>query len=727
MLLENNRLILKFDEKNGSIISFYDKQSGSDMINEKRLADNFRLLVPVPDYQCNYIDGMKQKNIKVKSLDNNAVIVSIDGMEAEKGRLDIKLEYTVKLEDSQVIFKSKLENNTPFEISEFWFPRLGGWNSLFGEKNAKLAVPGYLSCKHDRQIFKSFPGCKRLGSEGAEYDNDYPSIMMPWWDLYDESKNRGLMLTYLDTIFRYSTWHTYLFPNVSGRVKSNWMDIDEAMNIPVGMVFSHVRYPFIKNQESFESGEFIFKFHDGDWHQGSMFYREWFMKNFPFDKKDSWLRKKSSWFTSIIHQPEDRIVTDYEGYDKWCIDAESYGVNCHELIGWDKGGLERDYPEYIPEKKIGGKEGFRRLLKSINDRGSKCLVFINYNILDSATNLYKNRLKHFTHQDPNGSTPNWMCWGESTLLARKGISTRRHVLASVTQEFEKIIEDYLLEIVRDGAHGFQIDKLCVGSTLDFNPLNRQKPDVALCEGLISAIKKLYNKCCEINPDFRIAAEAVQDRLLPYVDVFYRNSHGTEISPLRYVFPEWTSCLHLSSPLNYNIINSSVMTGSVLCIEPECYMGTMSTSFWNKTSKYISEIERIRKDLLDVIFIGKYYDNTEAYVSPETVDTYGDNENREEDIGNEVMIPGGGASISFSSKQGLFYKLHGSNDDKRRAIVVINTTSSTIKYNWAFKKRSSKRLLLYRPFEKPTEIKNGKMLEIPGEGIHIIVDEIKNMN
>ena len=281
---------------------------------------------------------------------------------------------------------------------------------------------------------------------------------------------------------------------------------DEAAGKPVGLIFSHVRYPYIHSGETLESGEFIIRAHQGDWHTGSIFYREWFMTHFPFDKSDSWLRKKSAWFTSIIYQPEDKVVADYETYDRWTKDAQKYGIDCFELIGWDKGGLERDYPVYQPEEKLGGRDGFRKLLKSIDSDGGKCLVFNNYNILDQNTEWYKNELYQFKQQDGFGQQNIWMGWGESTLMARKQLSVRYHVRSSVTPEFEKILSDQFLDLVRDGAHGFQMDKVCVGGALDFNPLNTMKPDVALFEGLVQAIHRLYEECRAVNPDFRMASE-----------------------------------------------------------------------------------------------------------------------------------------------------------------------------------------------------------------------------
>ena len=227
-------------------------------------------------------------------------------------------------------------------------------------------------------------------------------MVMPWWEIFDAAHDSGLYLGYHDKTFRYSTFHTYLYPDAAGGTDA-WLTPEQAAGAPVGLVFSHVRYPFIKSGEVFDTGEFIIRAHQGDWHQGSLFYRQWFLEHFPFDKSGSWLRRQSSWFSSIIYQPEDRIVADYKTYDQWTKDAEEYGIKCHELIGWNKGGLERDYPEYYPEPKLGGWEGYRALLGSIKSRGTRCLTFVNYNILDSAGEEYRRDLKTYTRQDQFGS------------------------------------------------------------------------------------------------------------------------------------------------------------------------------------------------------------------------------------------------------------------------------------------------------------------------------------
>ncbi|MDD5705505.1 MAG: DUF6259 domain-containing protein [Kiritimatiellae bacterium] len=724
--IENEKMRVQVAAATGAITSLVFNDLPGDLVGEPRLAANFRLCLPLDDYQCNYIEGMEQKPESVTRT-GDVVTVRFSGMTSTKGTYPIDLEYALRLEGDTLIFQAKLTNRDAHPISEFWFPRLGGWTRFGAGRDARMTVPGYqrarqLGHAQTAAIFREFPCGQGLGGEGAEWTTDYPgmAMTMPWLDLYDAGSDTGLYLGYHDTTCRYSTWHTALFPRNSGRPDA-WIAPDEAAGLPVGLVFSHVRYPFIHSGESLDSGEFVFRVHRGDWHHGSRFYREWFMTHFPFDKSKSWLRKKSAWFTSIIYQPEDRIVADYVQYERWAHEAQAFGVDTCELIGWDKGGLERDYPEYVPEPKLGGREGFRTLLKAIASRGGRCLPFVNYNVLDQHTEWYKRELHKFTHQEYMGSTANWFSWGESTLLARKENNARRHLLASVVPPLESILEDFLLEVVKDGASGFQIDKLCEGSRLDFNPLNTLKPDVALCEGLVQAIARLHAKCRALNPDFCLAAEAGQDRLLPYVDVSYRNTDGYDISPLRYVFPEWTSCRHISSPFDFAGVNGAVLTGAVICVEPFSYQGSLGHPLYRKLADYIREVERIRSELADIIFLGTYYDTLDAEVTP--VKPSGKAAVAALLAVGEpgAMTVGGGGNACGVAAGELLYRVHGHRQTDRRALVVVNPTENEISYHWKFLHRAVAKAELYAPFEPVRKIDRGRPVQIKAKALHILVD------
>ncbi|MEI7436662.1 MAG: hypothetical protein WCL16_07640, partial [bacterium] len=202
MLLENNHFAVQIDESTGAVVSLLAKAAGSDLIGEKRLVANFRLCLPLKDYQCNYIEGMQQPPSTL-SRTGDIVTVCYSGLTSPQGTFRIDLSYDIELKENEIRFRARLVNHEPQAISEFWFPRLGGWTQFGKDREAKTAVPGYISCEHSHALFREFPGAQGLGAEAAEWSIDYPGMTMPWIDLHDPRTDAGLYLGYHDEIFRY--------------------------------------------------------------------------------------------------------------------------------------------------------------------------------------------------------------------------------------------------------------------------------------------------------------------------------------------------------------------------------------------------------------------------------------------------------------------------------------------------------------------------------------------
>ncbi len=730
--IENETYRLAIDPDTGAITSFFVKPLDCEMIGEPRLAANFRINLPLENDQGHYVDGMRQKAAAIDKTDTG-VTVKFTDMTSGRGSFGIDLQYTVKLVGDEVLFHSRLTNRERGPVAEFWFPRLGGWTRFGPDRMARVAVPGYHGCGHGAALFQQFPGGQGLGAEAAEWSVDYPGMVMPFLSMKANGQNKALYLGYHDETYRLSTWHAYLMPTASGDPADAFLTPQQAKGEPVGLVFSHVRYPFNKDGETFDSGDFIIRLHDGDWHQAAQYYRKWFTSHWPIDKSKSWLRKQSAWFTSIIYQPEDRIVADFPTYGRWTADAQAFGINTFELIGWHHGGLERGYPDYVPEERLGGPAAFKKLIDDIHDRKGRVLAFVNYNILDSAIEDYKTTYRPWTHQDAYGSSPNWMAWGESTLLARKGLSVRRHLLSSVIPPLEKLLGEHFVNLAEAGADGLQIDKLCVSTGLDFNPLNTRKPDEALNQGLVDAIERLYAKCRAINPDFCLAGEALQDRLMPYIDVYYRAAGGFTISPLRYAFPEWTACQHIGAPRDFNGVNSAVMLGAVICVEPFTYQGSLAHPLYADLASYIAETEGIRDRLRDTIFTGDYLDMTEAEVievsiarKPATASSSGEGTAAP---GNPAPALTDGDTISpeAATFQGIysgamFWRVHANMKTGRHAIVNVNSSNQDRYYTWKFTHRDVKEADLYEPFKPVRTVRAGDAVKIGPQRFHVVVEK-----
>jgi hypothetical protein len=359
------------------------------------------------------------------------------------------------------------------------------------------------------------------------------------------------------------------------------------------------------------------------------------------------------------------------------------------------------------------------MIKEIQGRGGRIMPFVNYNILDSNTELYHDKLKPFTHQDTYGTTPNWMAWGESTLTARKGLSVRRHMLASVVPALQELLEERYIELARSGADGLQIDKLCASHALDFNPLATRKPDEAMTQALIDGVARVYEKCRAVNPEFRLAGEATHDRMIPYIDVYYRAAAGFGIAPLRYAFPEWTACRHVGEPRDFNGVNAAVLTGAVLCIEPQAYQASLDHPLFEELAQYIAETNRIRQQLRDTIFDADYLDTLGARVT-------------EVSVPDDITLPAGaqviadaGSEITPSVSGQLHYRIHANRVSEVKAIVVVNASTRPRTYTYRFMNETGKADRLYEPFRKVVDTSPSHVIRIGPERFQVIVQQMEN--
>ena len=212
----------------------------------------------------------------------------------------------------------------------------------------------------------------------------------------------------------------------------------------------------------------------------------------------------------------------------------------------------------------------------------------------------------------------------------------------------------------------------------------------MCEGLVQAIESLLAKCRTVNPEFCLASESGLDRMIPYVDVYYRATTGCTISPLRYVFPEWTAVQHVSMPRDFRGINGAVLTGAVICLEPAAYQGTLADPLYSDPARYVREIERIRQELAPFIFLGEFYDNQGATVT------------------------------AAEGQQGkpspdVLFAVHGDSAGKRRAIVVVNNSNVARKYQWKFTHRQVRAAKLYVPFEPVKDVVGARSARNQGTG------------
>jgi len=101
-------------------------------------------------------------------LQGNPVTIEYHKLSSETGELDTDVTAKITLRNDEVLFSAELINNSDSEISESWFPQIGGITRFDENRDAKMAVPVYVDCRHSMNPLKDFPGALRLGSIAAD-------------------------------------------------------------------------------------------------------------------------------------------------------------------------------------------------------------------------------------------------------------------------------------------------------------------------------------------------------------------------------------------------------------------------------------------------------------------------------------------------------------------------------------------------------------------------------
>ena len=729
--IENETFRIEFDPSTGAIVSMLVKPLGEDLLGEKRLAMAFNLRLQHPDYECDYA---VENRPAVLRIEGTAAEIRYDGVRTERGLFPVSLRLRIALDGAAVRFTSRLENRAAVPVAEFWYPCLGGITRFGDLADTECFWPGYTGAHYGSQLSR-FPTALTLGERTPEAVMMFlkpPWPSMPWFDVYNRKLDRGLYFGYHDPVHRVHAnrfgYHPGPGPNRPGM---NWPTPDMlGTDDPIGVVFSHVRFPYVgrgdfKAGETYEPGEFVIQYHEGDWHDAAPIYRNWFDRHFTVPREPSWLRRKTCWLNTMLLQPEDRVNTDYAGVLEWAKDAKDYGINTVEICAWDKGGQDRDYPEYVPDERLGGEAGFRKLLAELDAAGIDPVIFANYNAINCETDLYREKLHRLRRMDEFGNSENWMHWGQSTIQARHALSVRRQIWASASiPEFNELIAGYFLRLAEWGVKALQLDKTGASEQLlDFNPLATLPPDTSMPEGTVRACEQLLRKLRQVRPDFVFASEAASDRFAPFIDVYYRATTTRGVGVMRYVFPEWTSCLHVGSPWDFAGVNAAVRFGCVIAVEPVCYKASPHHPYYRELMAYIREINRLREELKEWIFLARWLDDRGAELVCEGQAICGRNAGAADAAGgiaalaSELPAAVEGALLSFSTHERF--------DDGRRAIVVVNETDEPRRYRWRFTHAAVGQAVLHEPFQEQRVVGAGEELIIPPRRLHILLEAKAN--
>jgi len=240
VLLENEHFRLEFRRDSGTLYRLLDKTAKTEIIAEPKLADIFRLCLPIPNTQSNYLFGKQQRITAVESQPNKLVLRWAGPLHNAQGEpFDLSAAMTIELRGPAVTFCLDVSNKTEHPLMEVWYPIIGGTHG-FGERLDTLTyIPGKDGKTLASDLFWNTRSSNELGCPVAEALFLSPGALTATWiDLYNLKLKRGIYFGLRDQTARIKIMRFELQPGYSHlRTPDTWPRPEEIdPRYPVGMV-----------------------------------------------------------------------------------------------------------------------------------------------------------------------------------------------------------------------------------------------------------------------------------------------------------------------------------------------------------------------------------------------------------------------------------------------------------------------------------------------------------
>jgi hypothetical protein len=688
---------LEFDGGNGSLVRMRDETAGCDIITEPRLAEGFRLLLPLPDVHANYLLGNEQTLTDAQVSASSVVLHWAGPLKNARGAWDIDVVLRVELVDETVSFQMEVVNRTAMHLTEVWQAMIGGMTGFGPDDAIRRQTKAVLPLGHahsNRDLFVNFGTRECLGITYAEHLFAYPCNMsMPWVSFYNAQTGRALYFAALETLARTKLLRLALLPGVAhDRKGTDWLRPDEVDGHPIGMTMNWVNVPYTPPGETFVGPRIVLQCHDGGWKQSAALYRQWFQSRFPVvDSRKHWIRQETAYLDTMFLLPEDNINLTFAQMPQWAAAAKRVGLKALLVSGWHVGGHDRGYPMYEPDPRLGTWDELRRGIAACHDMGMKVFFFVNFDPVDEGTPWFQSEGKKYLTLDWRGFDFGPYGWGMGTLSARASMTRTGLVNCNpLHKPFRDLLVGHFGKLAQVGADGVHIDKLIIYN-MDFNPALGVSPDEAIAKGELACLNDLLRACREVNPEFCISFEGFWDRLLSYGDVAWWAA--PDESALKVVFPQFTTCVGVEQPGDFNVVNYAALRGQSLLIAPgHCNRGADFPPM-RKLIEYAAEITRIRNSLLDYVSRGSIEAKSELTVGGE-----------------------------FASNANATWSVFRNTANRARAAVLVNSgacTSEAIDVD--FVQAATRYATVYQPFEPARQVSLPTRLKIEGERLAILVE------
>lgn len=396
--LENEKLCLRFDPEMQACQAFIYKDRNENVIKKVLPGACFRLVGWDEKAQGKYelTPGNLTKSAVVRAGKIQTLQLHYESVLQEKTEIAVAVDIQIVLEDdqSETSWYIKVENHSrELQIIEILFPILKGmylgetWEDDIliyphhaGEKT-RAPIRTYTSAR-----FTSFNrSCVTKGKNYWEREINYCGLASMMWMYYYDAQY-GLYFGSHDEDFLVSGLRVE-----SGGTEDPWL----------GLAFR--KYQKIAAGESWRSAPAVVALNDQDWHWGAQRYRKWFLSRVKIQKQPPMLAQEVTLNQCYNLKRQGEVVHRFTDiphiYEKG---QTLFGARHLFLASWNRGGFDRDYPEFQPDMELGTPLSLARACQQVREKDGLVTFYINSRIFHLQSAFFEKLGRRWGIKKPDG-------------------------------------------------------------------------------------------------------------------------------------------------------------------------------------------------------------------------------------------------------------------------------------------------------------------------------------
>lgn len=614
-------MLVAFSSETGARTRLVDNTNNWTIEGRPNLGISFRMLVPLPDRQDNFILGQKQHAVRVDKVSDHRVVIEWKNLLSEHGGvIPITFRADVALKNGVLTFSGRLVNNSSLTVQTLDYPYFGDLNPPTRTTPMNVRTMRYDNLQSD-EIYPDFR------NEQGYWGVVYPTkIFASSYSLFCliQAPNEGMYVEMESPDAPYLL--EYAFEQHPGTVSSITNAVPQGREIggkAVHLEFSTCHFLFVLPHSTVNLVPVVIQCYRGDWHSGVDIYKKWRATWHKAPHIPKWAKEVNSWQQLQVNTPVQNYRVSYDSLVKYGEACAKNGISAIQLVGWNKGGQDGGNPSMSTDPGLGTWQQLHHAIEKIQATGVHIVLFDKFPWADLTTKWYKDELYKYATVDPYGVP--YQGGGDSyiTPVQLAGINTHRFaVMDLLDPEYRNIAAEQFRKALSLGADGFLYDEVCVqppNHAYSFAEGHGYTPPGYVYGGAISLGKQLHAAADSVNPNFLFAGEGPQDWLTQYYPFSYFRIDASSTPVERYIDPQLPLMVAVNGFDDRQMINMCLLDRYIIEYEPYNFKGQLSD--FPLTLAYGKKVDVLRRKYKAYLWNAEFRDTIGAAVESDGLFRY----------------------------------------------------------------------------------------------------------